>query len=47
MTNNLGGTRHSVRAAAWQPALSAGRGLSALPALPHLFVNRIIPNKFK
>jgi hypothetical protein len=33
MTNKLGRARHSGRAAAWQPTLSASRGLPALPIL--------------
>jgi hypothetical protein len=43
LTNNLGKARHSVRAAAWPSMRSAGRGLPALPALPHLFVFWMIP----
>ena len=42
-TNNAGGARHSVRAAAGQFTRSAGRGLAALPVLPWLFVKGKIP----
>jgi len=35
---NQGRARHSVRAADWQPMLSAGRGLPALPAVLALVV---------
>ena len=44
-TNNAGRARHSVRAAAGNPTLSAGRGLPALPILPSLFVKGIVPHQ--